>query len=234
MQLVLDLKLKSDATFDNFMPGKNSVIIDVLKAFAQSKGDSYCFLWSHPGNGLSHVLQAVCHQATKNSLESIYLPLSELLVFGADFLEGVDAVPVVCIDDIHLIAGDAVWEEALFHAFNRIHERGHRLVLGAHHAAVDCGFELKDLLSRITWGASYSLLELCDEDKVKLLQQAAKRRGFELSLDIARYLLAHYPRDMRTQLSILEKLDVVSLQAKHKITLPFVKSTLSSSPSLES
>ncbi len=229
MQLVLDLKLKSDATFDNFMSGKNSIAVDVLKTFAVANGDSYCFVWSHPGNGLSHVLQAVCHQATKNSLESMYLPLSELMVFGAGFLKDIDVVPIICIDDIHLIAGDVVWEEALFHAFNRIHERGHRLILGAHHAAADCGFQLKDLLSRITWGASYPLLELCDEDKVKLLQQTAKRRGFDLSLDIARYLLAHYPRDMRTQLSILEKLDFVSLQAKHKITLPFVKSTLLSS-----
>jgi len=226
MQLVLDLKLKSDATFDNLMTGQNAIAVDVLKAIAEGKGDPYCFVWAHPGDGLSHLLQAVCHHATQFSLESMYLPLAELKVFGPDFLEGVDAVPLVCIDDIHLIAGDAAWEEALFHAFNRIHERGHRLVFAAHKPAADCGFQLQDLLSRITWGISYPLLALQDEDKAKLLQQTAKRRGFNLPTDVARYLLAHYPRDMRTQLAILEKLDVVSLQEKHKVTLPFVKSKL--------
>lgn len=227
MQLVLDLKLKSDATFDNFMVGQNVIAVNVLKIFAEGNGDPYCFVWSHPGDGLSHMLQAICHRATQVGLENIYLPLSELLVFGPSIFEGIEAVSLICIDDIHLIAGDAEWEEALFHAFNRIRERGHRLVFGAHYAAAECGFELKDLLSRITWGISYPLLALCDDDKMQLLQHTAKRRGFNLPIEVARYLLAHYPRDMRTQLSILEKLDVVSLQEKHKVTLPFTKSTLS-------
>ncbi len=222
MQLVLDLKLKSDATFDNFMVGQNEIAVNVLKAFAEGRGDSYCFVWSHSGDGLSHLLQAVCHRAKEN----MYLPLAELKVFGPDFLEGIDSVPLVCIDDIHLIAGDPAWEEALFHVFNRIHERGHRLIFGAHHVAAECGFQLKDLLSRIASGASYPLLALCDEDKMLLLQQTAKRRGFNLPIEVARYFLAHYPRDMRTQLSILEKLDFVSLQEKHKVTLPFAKSIL--------
>ncbi len=222
MQLVLDLKLKSDATFDNFMVGQNEIAVNVLKAFAVGEGDSYCFVWSHPGDGLSHLLQAVCHRATEN----MYLPLAELKVFGPDFLEGIDSVPIVCIDDIHLIAGDAAWEEALFHLFNRTHERGHRLIFGAHHIAAECGFQLKDLLSRITWGASYPILALGDEDKLTLLQQTAKQRGFNLPIEVTRYLLAHYPRDMRTQLLILEKLDLASLQEKHKITLPFTKSIL--------
>lgn len=226
MQRVLDLKLKSDATFDNFMVGQNEIAIKALNAFAAGGGDSYCFVWSHSGDGLSHVLQAICHQSTINALESMYLPLAELKVFGPDFLEGIDSVPLVCIDDIHVVAGEAAWEEALFHAFNRIRERGHRLVFGAHHVAAECGFQLKDLLSRIAWGASYPLLALCDDDKMQLLQHTAKRRGFHLPLEVARYLLAHYPRDMRTQLAILEKLDVVSLQEQHKITLPFTKSIL--------
>lgn len=226
MQLVLDLKLKSDATFDNFIVGKNEVTVNVLKAFASNQGDPYCFVWSQPGDGLSHLLQAACHRATQTSYEAMYLPLSELKVFGSDFLEGIDSVPIVCIDDIHLIADDTSWEEALFHTFNRIQEKGHRLVLGAHFPAADCGFKLKDLLSRITWGASYPILPLNDEDKIQLLQFTAKRRGFELPSEVARYLLAHYPRDTRTQLSILEKLDLASLQEKHKITLPFTKSIL--------
>ncbi|MES2205031.1 MAG: DnaA regulatory inactivator Hda [Pseudomonadota bacterium] len=227
MQLLLDLKLKCDATFDNFMVGENEVVVNVLKAFAEEKGDPYCFVWSHPGDGLSHLLQAICHRAKEN----MYLPLAELKVFGPDFLEGIDSVPLVCIDDIHVVAGDAAWEEALFHTFNRIHERGHRLIFGAHHVAAECGFQLKDLLSRIASGASYSLLPLKDDDKMQLLQHTAKRRGFNLPIEVARYLLAHYPRDMRTQLSILEKLDFASLQEKHKVTLPFVKSALLSASS---
>lgn len=224
MQLALDLKLHSEATFENFIVGQNEVVVNVLKAFSVGRGDPYCFMWSHPGDGLSHLLQAVCHCTA----ESVYLPLAELKPFGPAFLENIDSVPLVCIDDIHLVAGDVIWEEALFHAFNRIHERGHQLIFGAHAVAMECGFQLKDLLSRIMSGACYSLLPLKDDDKMQLLQRKAKERGFNLPVEVARYLLAHYPRDMCTQLAILEKLDLASLQEKHKITLPFVKSLFSS------
>lgn len=227
MQRVLDLKLKSDATFDNFLVGQNKIIVEVLKNVTLTDGgDLSYFVWSHPGDGLSHLLQAVCHQATQNNLQNMYLPMSELMVFGPDFFDGIDSVPLVCIDDIHLLAGNAHWEEALFHVFNRLRERGHRLILGAHFPATDCGFQLKDLLSRMAWGVSYPLLALSDEEKIRLLQQTARRRGFDLPIEVTRYLLAHYPRDMRSQLAILEKLDLVSLQEKHKVTLPFTKTIL--------
>lgn len=223
MQLVLDLKLKSDATFDNFISDQNTILVNVLKNFSEGKGESYGFIWSHPGDGLSHLLQAVCHRAKQFSLESMYLPFAELKLFGPDFLEGIESIPLVCMDDIHLLAREAAWEEALFHTFNRIRERGHQLLLGAHSSVAECGFQLKDLVSRLNWGFSYPILALSDEAKLLLLQQNAQQRGFNLPIDIARYLLTHYSRDMKSQFSILEKLDLASLQEKHKITLPFVK-----------
>lgn len=228
MQLVLDLKLKPDFSFDNFMVGQNSLAINVLKTFMTGEStDLSCFVWSRPGDGLSHLLQAVCHGAKQNAIESIYLPLAELIAFGPDFLNTIDIIPLVCIDDIHLIAGNAVWEEALFHAFNRLREKGNYLILGAHFTVSECGFLLPDLMSRINWGITYPLLPLNDDDKMKLLQQTARQKGFDLPIEVTRYLLAHYPRDMRTQLAILEKLDALSLQEKHKITLPFIKARLS-------
>jgi DnaA family protein len=67
---------------------------------------------------------------------------------------------------------------------------------------------------------------LGDDDKIGLLQLTAKRRGFDLPSEVSKYLLVHYPRDMRTQFDLLEKLDALSLQEKHKITLPFVRQNL--------
>lgn len=228
MQLAFDFKLKSEANFANFVIGANAIVVDLLKKFSQGQGDNYYYLWSHPGDGLSHLLQAVCHQAEQSSVENIYVPVTELKVFGPDFLQTLDDSPLVCIDDIHLFAGEKIWEEALFHAFNRIQERGHRLLLGAHRPVAECKFQLPDLVSRLAWGAAYFLAPLDDDNKMLLLQQAAKRRGFHLPQEVAHYLLAHYPRDMQTLLTILDKLDYVSLQEKRKITVPFVKAKLES------
>lgn len=227
MQLAFDLKLHSEATFENFVVGSNEIVVDVLKKMAVGNGGHLnCFIWSQSVDGLSHLLQAVCHHATQHAVENLYLPLAELKSFGPTLLIGVEAVPVVCLDDVDCVAGDAAWEEALFHAFNRIREKEGRLIVGAHHAVIESSFHLQDLISRLAWGVSYKLHSLDDAEKMALLQLSAKRRGFHLPRDVVKYLLTHYPRDFRTQFNILEKLDALSLQEKHKITLPFVKLVL--------
>lgn len=230
VQLVLDIKLRHDATFEDFLVGNNQPIVHALRQAAgnnqhiNNETNYYC--WAEQGCGLSHLLQATCHAASQAKRQAMYIPLAELKIFGSDILDGVESLDLVCIDDLHLIAGDAQWEEAVFHAFNRLRDAGKILVLGSHLPPNKMDIHLKDLQSRLHSGVCFQIKELDDQDKVLLLQLDAKRRGFELSPDIAKYLINHYPRDMSTQLDILQKLDLASLVKKHKVTLPFVKSTL--------
>ena len=226
VQLVLDIRLRHDATFKNFLAGSNAPLLAALQHVCQAQGENNYYYWGAKGCGLSHLLQAACHAASKNNLQSMYVPLAELKVFGPDMLEGVEGLDLICLDDLQLVAGDAEWEEAVFHAFNRIKDAGKCLILGSHLAPSEMPVKLKDLYSRLHLGACFQIKELDDHDKVLLLQQNAGRRGFKLSKEIANYLINHYPRDMATQLDILQKLDLASLVEQHKITLPFVKSTL--------
>lgn len=226
MQLVLDIKLRHDATFENFLTGNNAALASALQLASRSEGETNYYCWATKGCGLSHLLQATCHAASENNLQAMYIPLAEFKVFGPDILEGIESLDLVCIDDLQLIAGDEKWEEGLFHAFNRLRDAGKFLIIGSHLAPSEIPVHLKDLLSRLHSGICFQIKELDDQAKILLLQQDAKRRGFELSQDIANYLINHYPRDMATQLDILQKLDLASLVKKHKVTLPFVKSTL--------
>lgn len=226
MQRALNLKLKSDATFDNFIVGSNTLIIELIKKMTRGIGEQSCFIWSQKGEGISHILQAAHHQANKEGVSSIYLPLYELKSFGLSILNEIEQVSLVCLDDVDSLAGDILWEEALFHAYNRLIEKGHRLILGAHHSLVDCKFSLPDLVSRFAWGVCSKLQSMNDDEKACLLQLNASKRGFELPMDVVNYLLTRYSRDWQAQLMILERLDRLSLQEKHKITLPFIKSKL--------
>ncbi len=226
MQLAFDLKLHSDATFENFIASSNGVVVDVLKKISLGHGEHGCYLWAQPGEGVSHLLQAVCHEAQREAISHIYLPLKELKTFGASLLNGAEEVSVICLDDVDLVAGDQEWEEALFHLFNRSREVSGCLVVGAHHAVNDAGFHLQDLVSRLSWGGIYKLSPLTDQAKIDVLQSSAKRRGFELTLEVTKYLLSHYPRDFGTQFLLLDRLDALSLQEKRKITLHFVRQYL--------
>jgi DnaA family protein len=64
--------------------------------------------------------------------------LAQLLDRGVELLDNLEQYELVCIDDLHVIAGKADWEEALFHLFNRLRDSGRRLLIAASTRRVSC------------------------------------------------------------------------------------------------
>lgn len=225
-QLPLGLQLQDEATFDNFYPGTNVEIVTELKKIAQGQGEPIVYLCSTRGQGLSHLLQACCHAAHKHQRPSVYLPLSHLSAFEPAMLNGLETLPLVCLDDIHKIAGNLEWEEAIFHLYNRIHDASGHLVIAGPDLPKALQLTLPDLTSRLSWGVVYQLHALTDQEKLAVLIMRAKRRGITLSEEVAKYILTHCPRHMGTLIAALEALDKASLAAQRRLTIPFVKEVL--------
>ena len=71
--MVLNLTLREDATFGNFYPGQNQLIINKLRSFCSQPDESYIYLWGMAGSGRTHLLQACCHEINN----SIYFDLGD-------------------------------------------------------------------------------------------------------------------------------------------------------------
>ena len=87
----------------------------------------------------------------------------------------------------------------------------------------DLAFHLQDLKSRIIWDLTYHLQPLNDKDKISLLQKRADTRSFEISAEVAAYLVKNVKRDLPSLLELLDKFDQATLAEKRKLTIPFVK-----------
>ena len=220
-QLPLRLSLRDSATFDNFVDTGNEL---ALQALSQGRDDNI-YLWGPSGCGKSHLLQAACHAAAREGV--MYLPLTELAT-GPELFTGLESRPVVAIDDLDVIAGDAELETALFHLYNRIRERGGRLLLAASRSPAALGMTLPDLVTRLGWGLVFRLLPLDDDGRRRALQLRAKRRGFDLPDEVADYLLRRHARDMNSLFVLLDRLDEASLAAQRRLTIPFVRALLRS------
>lgn len=219
-QLPLAVRLRDFAVFDSFEPGPNGAVVAALADPGATA--PALWLWGPEGSGKSHLLQAAC--AAQPS--AAYLPVQELLAAGPEVLEGWEERALVCMDDVDLLAGRRDWELAAFALFNRLWERGGCLVASASASPAGTRFVLPDLGSRLVWGGVFRLEPLGDEDRVAALRRRAAQRGFELPADAARYVLRRMPRDMRALFGWLDKLDVASLAAGKRLTLPFVKSVI--------
>ena len=130
-QLSLGLQLKAAARFSNFVAGPNEELLGQLQRLADGRGEPFFLVWGSAGSGKSHLLQAACHQAAGHGRTAVYLALRDHEKFRPGVLDGWDAYELVCLDDLDAIAGQRQWEEALFHLYNRIRERGGGLVVSS-------------------------------------------------------------------------------------------------------
>jgi DnaA-homolog protein len=225
-QLTLGLSLSDEATFANFYAGKNEETVLEISKTASGSGERIIYLCGARGQGRSHLLQAACHKAHQHQLRSVYLSFEQRGQLTPDVLQGLEALSLVCLDDVHLIAGLPQWEEALFHLFNRLMDAGGRIILSANELPKALPFALQDLVSRLTWGIVFQLHPLADEEKLYVLKMRAERRGMDLPDEVGRFILTHCPRHMGTLLAAFDALDKTSLTLKRRLTIPFVKEVL--------
>jgi len=227
-QLPLQLSFPEAPRFDQFHAGNNREVIEILKDCARGVGESYLFLWGDEGCGKTHLLHACCREAHGKGEAVGYLPMTELVAYGPEILQGLEQMALLCIDDIHALAGKPRWEEALFHGFNRWRENSIRLIISANQAPAELPIALPDLKTRLTWGLTLRLHPFNDEDKLAALQLRARQLGLELSPQVGRFLLTHTPRDLPSLWRLLNSLDQATLAAKRKLTIPFLKDYLES------
>ncbi|MBI5448534.1 MAG: DnaA regulatory inactivator Hda [Gammaproteobacteria bacterium] len=224
-QLTLGIRLQEDATFENFLIGRNAQLMTHLKQFLQNE-DHFFYIGGVLGSGRSHLLQACCHEMTQLKQSALYLPLSNYQEFHPGLLENLETISLVCVDDIQCISQEAVWQESLMHLYNRSRAAQTKLIVSGDVPPSELALSLADLKSRLSWGWMYQLHLLADEDKVMALQTRAKERGFELSQEVGNFLLRRCARQMSDLFLVLEKLDEASLSAQRRLTIPFVKTVL--------
>lgn len=231
-QLPLGIGLKDDARFDNFYCRPDSANAFALAAVAAllAGREQFVCLWG--GQGRSHLSQALCLEAGQLGLRAQYLGLASLAAqeLTADSVEsvlaGLEHLDLVCLDDVHCVAGQRHWESALFHLFNRLRDAGVPLLMTSQENPAHLAVALPDLQSRLQWGLSCQLQPLSDDDKLHLLQRRAEARGLQLGDEVAHYLITRVARDPASLFNLLDRLDRASLQEKRKLTIPFVRQVL--------
>ena len=225
-QLPLGVSIQDRAHFASFHPGPNTMAVERLRSLAY--GDrGVIWLWGARGSGRSHLLQAAC--AAAGGRRAAYLPLRELGAEATGFLDDVRLLDLLCLDDIDSLIGRRDFELALFSAHRSVDERGGGLIVAAAQPPAGLPWVLADIRSRFGAAEIFQLKPLDEDDEREALRMRAVARGLDLPDDTARYLLRRFPRDMSTLGRLLDEIDLASLSAQRRLTIPFVKSILGES-----
>ena len=229
-QLTLNVALQDDASFATFHEGPNAHVVSYLRSLAcpssAPRTERQAFLCGAPSTGKSHLLQALCREFSRQDGTSIYLPLEQYLHTRSAVMEDLHQTELVCIDDVDALAGQRDGELALFNLINNMRVNDCALVLASRLQPKVIPIGIPDLSSRLVWGPIFQLQRLSDDSKITALQIHAQQRGMDLRQEVARYLLHHFPRNLKELIAILDRLDSMSLATHRRITIPFVKTVL--------
>jgi DnaA family protein len=224
-QIPLQLEPRRPDRFDDFIAGPNENTLAAVRQLLNEPGGSL-FLSGPDGSGKSHLLNALCHEARANGLAAFYIAPKRLPEEAAASLEGLQVLDLVCVDDLDSVAGNPVWENALFACFNEVRTAQGRLIVSSKQPLASIKFHLPDLASRMAWGVRQNLRLPDDGGKLEILQQRAVALRIDLPDDVQNYLLKYSKRDMSSLLLALERLKDAAFAGKRKITVPLAREVL--------
>ena len=225
-QLALPIRLNEAATLDNFIAGRNTQLLHFLRRFLDHRAELQAYLWAQGTRGKSHLLQAMCQQASARKMQASYLPMPELASLDATMLDGLEKLQLLALDDLQAVTADPVWAEAIFHLINRCRSHGCHLLLASSASPQSLQVALPDLASRLVWGPVFHLDPLGDHELLAFVFDCARQRGLDLPAEVAHYLIKHLPRDIRYLETLIQLLDEEALACKRRVTLPFLKRVL--------
>ncbi|MGC9385827.1 MAG: DnaA regulatory inactivator Hda [Hydrogenovibrio sp.] len=232
VQLPLKIGLRDEASFDTFVTEDEATVL-ALSRFQQSLASrnrhEAFYLRGESGVGKTHLLQAACRFVTEQQRTSVYVPLNdERLSLIPDVLNGLETMPLVCLDDVDAIVGEAAWEKALAKLLMRSKELGHQVVLSGQEPMGDWRLVTRVLTQALMGVLPISIQPLHNpQDLVIALQRHSAKLGFKLPLAVGNYLVRQYSTDLQELLSVLKILEQATFVEKRRLTLPFVKQTLS-------
>ena len=217
-QLTFPWSKQNKFTFDDFFfDSPNEEVKLALKK------NEDVFLYGAEDSGKSFLLQSTCNYYASDLQSSVYIPISEAIKHGTGFIESLEGLDLICLDDIDLIASNQEWEVGIFNLINNSLISDCRLIFSSSINPSSINFELDDLISRIKKIDHIELYSISDASLPEAIKFVSKLRSINLGDKEINYLVTYTKRNMSDLIEIISKLDQLSLELKRKITIPLIK-----------
>jgi chromosomal replication initiator protein len=231
-------QLNENYSFENFVEGDcNRLARSAGFAVANNPGKTAfnpLLLYCNTGLGKTHLSHAIGIQIKKNFPEKIVLYVQCEQFINQfidsvrnnsqnDFMHFYQMIDVLIMDDIQFISGKEATQNAFFHIFNHLHQRGSQIVITTDKAPVDVkGIEPR-LLSRFKWGLAADL-QLPDlETRIAIIERKLYNNGIEMPHDVIEYLAYSITTNVRELEGALISLLAQSSLNKKAITIDLAR-----------
>jgi len=230
MQLIFDFPVKPNYTFANFVTcrGNELAITFAKRVMDPVSGENLLFLHGPEGSGKTHLLTVISHATeTATGVSVPALPVQSLTTVELERLGDITRnLPLLLLDDLHLIRDDDRVRVAIWQLFNDFYSSGRKIVVTATAPPKELPHLDGHLVSRLLWGL-VAKMDISDDDSRRMIMnKLASDRQIVLPSEVIDYLLLHVQRDIPSLTIALEQIKRLSFATQRKITLKLAREAL--------
>jgi chromosomal replication initiator protein len=235
---LLRQRLNPKYTFRTFVTAdSNRIAAAAALAAAERPGEDYnpLFIYSSPGLGKTHLLQAIALRAGQAGRNALYVTSEQFVNDfvtsiaqgrGDEFRRRYRSVQLLLMDDIQFLASKGRTQEEFFYTFNDLHSNGCQVVIASDRppSAIN-GLEAR-LASRFQWGLVADIAPPDEETRLAILLAKSRDQRIELSADVAKYLSDRAQDNIRALEGCLNRVVAYARLTRSPITLETAQKAL--------
>lgn len=237
-------QLNSNFTFENFIPGDNSIYAynASLKA-AENPGKIFnpILIYGGVGLGKTHLMQAlgnhIYNSEKGEKLKIVYLSAENFMnEFTSSLRLKNDAIDsfkkkyrncdVLLLDDIQFLEGKEATQEELFHTFNSIYDKNGQIVFTSDRPIKEIKGFTERLSSRFSRGLNVDLQPPSYENRIAIIQKKLEIMGVEIPEDVIDYIAKNCQTNVRDIESCIIKLTGYAELVKKTLTVEIAQNQL--------
>lgn len=235
-------QLNPALTFANFVEGDcNRLARAAAFAVAQNPGKTAynpLLLYGGVGLGKTHLANAIGLQTKElHPDKNVIYVTSELFMqqyseackdnSRNDFMNFYGMMDELIIDDIQFWSSKyEKTQEAFFHIFNDLHQRGKQIVITSDKSPSEISGLEERLLSRLRWGLNADLTVPDVETRINILRQKLNANGVEMPNDVIEYVAFSINTNVRELEGAMVGLIAQSSLNKKRITLDLARNII--------
>jgi len=218
-------------SFDSFVAGpSNRLALSASQAVAEDPGQAYnpLFLYSGPGLGKTHLLQAIGKTCANRGMAVLYVTSEQ---FTNEFITAIRnrtteefrrryrSVQVLLIDDVQFLSGKEQTHEGFFHTFNDLHNSGNQVVISSDRAPRELALMEERLRSRFEWGLIADIQPPDLETRMAILANKAEQMKVGIDDRVIELIAKRVQRNVRELEGSLNRMVAYSQLMNVNITL---------------
>lgn len=219
LQQTLELSIKSQKTFNNFLGASNADKKDMLMFFLRNPTENLLLLVGDNGVGKSHLLHAACHLYQEQGMSASFISFNYPTDIEALLNQKLSG-KLICIDDIDLSSGHSDLENMLFRLYNHAELEGCKMIWGMKKSAI---YTRKDLQSRVSSMLSIELMPYSPDETLEILMGHLTLIQSHIPIDVCKLLIQKHSRHISRLISKVREIEQHSCLVQKRVTLKMVK-----------